>query len=189
MNLGFIPWYGKLAAAALALAALFAAEQAYESHLIGKGDMAGYTRAKGERAREEAKIKDVAELAAGAETKRARAETAAVQLKFDQLGDSQQKARIDHEISKNIAVAAALAGTERLSISAASRASSAIPEAGALESAAAGAGTEAEARVELMPAVAAAVLRFAGDYGQLVRDYNAVVERYDIARASCNAGD
>ena len=187
MNFGLIPWYWKLGAAAVALVALLAAEQAYESHLVGKGDAAGYTRAKGERALEEARIKADAERAAGAETQRAREQTAAVQLRFEQLGESQQKARIDHEISKNIAVAAALAGTERLSIPAAARPGCTLSEAGPLEGAAAGACASPEARADILPGTAAALLGFASDYGQLVRDYNAVVDRYEIARSSCNA--
>jgi hypothetical protein len=189
MNVSLIPWWWKLGGAALALVALFVAAGSYESHLISKGDAIGYARAKGERVREEAKIKADAELAASAETNRARAETAAVQLKFDQLGDSQQKARIDHEISKNIAVAAALAGTERLSVPSGAGAGSALREAGTVEGAAAGARVAPEARADLLPGVSAVLFRFAGDYGQLVRDYNAVLERYEIARASCNAGD
>lgn len=187
MNFSLIPWYWKVGAAVIALGALFAVERAYESHLVGKGDAAGYARARAEWAASEVKIAAAAELAAGTETKRARDETAAVQLKFDKLGDSQQKARIDHEISKNIAVAAALAGTERLSISTATHPGSPVPETGALEGAAVGAGTAPEARADLLPGIAAVVLRVAGDYGQLVRDYNAVLDRYEIARTSCNA--
>ena len=45
MNFSLIPWYWKLGGALIALVALFAAERAYESRLIGKGDAAGYARA------------------------------------------------------------------------------------------------------------------------------------------------
>jgi len=162
-------------------------EQAYEARLVGRGDTAGYARAKGEWKSAEAKIAADAERQAAVDTKKAREETAALQLKFDQLGDVQQKARIDHEIDKNIAVAAALAGTERLSIVAAIGTGGALHESGTLEGSAVRAGATATPRIDLLPGTAATVLRIAGDYGQLVRDYNAVLDRFDAARASCNA--
>ncbi|MFS2004597.1 hypothetical protein ACEN9F_13325 [Duganella sp. CT11-25] len=187
MSIDVIPWWWKLLGAGALLAGLFVAEQAYESHLVKQGDISGYARAKGEWASAESRIKAEAERLASEETKKAREETAALQLKFDQLGDVQQKARIDHENDIRIAVAGVLAGTERLSIPTAAGSGSALPEAGAVESAAAGAGAAPEARVELLPGVSAAIFRFAGEHGQLVRDYNDVLDRFDAVRASCNA--
>jgi hypothetical protein len=187
VNLNLIPWWWKLIGAGLAFAALFAAEQVYEAHLIGKADTAGYARANGEWIAKEAKIESAAVRQAAADTKKAREETAALQLKFDQLGDFQQKARIDHENDIRIAVAGVLAGTERLSIPTAPGSGGALPEIGAVEGAATGTGAAPETRADILPGTAAAIFRFAGDYGQLVRDYNSVVERFDAARASCNA--
>jgi hypothetical protein len=164
-----------------------AAEQTYEAHLIAQGDAIGAGRVKGEWVKSEAGIKATAEREAAAETKKAHAETDALQLKFDQLADRQQKERTDHEFAKRIAVAAALAGDERLSIDTTGGSGRALPEGGAAEGAAAGADAAPAARAYLLPKSAAAVLDFAGDYGQLVRDYNSVLERFDAARASCNA--
>jgi hypothetical protein len=148
---------------------------------------AAYARANGEWIAKEAKIESAAVRQAAADTKKAREETAALQLKFDQLGDVQQKARIDHENDIRIAIAGVLAGTERLSIPTAAGSGGALSEAGAIEGAATGAGATPEARADILPGTAATILRIAGDYGQLVRDYNAVLERFDTARASCNA--
>ncbi len=182
-----IPWWWKLIGAGAVLALLFVAEQAYEAHLVGQGDTAGYARAKGEWAAAETKIKADAVREAAADTKKAREETAALQLKFDQLGDVQQKARFDHENDIRIAVAGALAGTERLSIPTGAGAGGALPEAGTVEGSAARAGASPAARTDILPSAAAAVLSVAGDYGQLVRDYNDLLDRFDAARASCNA--
>jgi hypothetical protein len=182
-----IPWWWKWIGAALALAALVAAEQAYEAHLVEKGDTAGYARSNGEWTKKEAKIEAAAVFEAKADTLKAREETAALQLKFDQLGDIQQKARIDHENDIRIAVAGALAGTERLSVPTAGRPGGTLSEIGAVEGATAGAGAAPEARADLLPQISAAVLGFAGDHGQLVRDYNDLLERFNAARASCNA--
>jgi hypothetical protein len=182
-----IPWWWKLLGAGALLVGLFVAEQAYEAHLMGQGDAAGYARAKGEWASSEVKIKAEAERLASADTKKAHEETAALQLKFDQLGDVQQKARFDHENDIRIAVAGALAGTERLSIPTAGRPGGTLSEIGAVEGATAGDRAAPEARADLLPQISAAVLGFAGDHGQLVRDYNDLLERFDAARASCNA--
>jgi hypothetical protein len=123
---------------------------------------------------------------AAVETARARAETAALQSKFDQLAERQQKDRLDHENDKRIAVAGALAGNVRLSIATAGGASGTLLEAGTVEGAGPGAGTARETRADLLPEAAAAVLGIAGDYGQLVRDYNNLLDRYALARESCN---
>lgn len=180
-------WRGAVAAV-IALALLFAAEQAYEAHIESKADAAGYARAKGENDRMEAAIKADAERAVAQAVASAQAETAALQLKFDQLAESQQKDRVEYEVAKSIAVAAALAGGERLSISVApAAAGGTLPQSGEIEGAAAGTGAEPATRADLLPSAAAAVLRFAGDYGQLVRDYNGLLGRFDAARASCNA--
>jgi hypothetical protein len=179
-------WGGILAAIATACA-LFALEQSYEAHLIAKGDAIGAARVEGQWEKRENMIKADAEREAAIETARARRETAEIQSKYDKLAERQQKDRVDHEIATKIAVAAALAGTERLSITIAPDAADAIPESREGQGAGPGASAAREARAYVLPEVAAAVLGFAGDYGQLVRDYNAVVERFDAARAVCNA--
>jgi hypothetical protein len=164
-----------------------AAEQAYEAHLIAKGDAIGAGRVKGEWVKSEAGIKAAAELEAAAETKKAKAETDALQLKFDQLADRQQKDWTDHEFAKRIAVAAALAGDERLSIDTTGGSGRALPEGGPAEGSSAGTNATPAPRTYLLPATAAAILDIAGDYGQIVRDYNDLLDRFDAVRASCNA--
>lgn len=185
--MSLIPWWWKALAAAALLCALVVAKGQYDAHLIAKGDAAGAARVKAEWVASEAGIKAAAEREAGAETKKAHAETAALQLKFDQLADRQQKERTDHEFAKRIAIAAALAGAERLSIDTSDGAGGTLPEGGPPESSSAGANPAPATRAYLLPEAAAAVLDFAGDYGQLVRDYNDVLDRFDAARTSCNA--
>jgi hypothetical protein len=187
MNL--IPWWWKLIGAGAIVLAAVLAKQAYDARLVKQGDGIGYARAKGEWAEAERRIKDDAEHEAAIETGKARQETVALQKKFDQLADSQQNDRIDHENEKRIAVAAALAGTERLSFPARSEscAGGAVPQAGAAEDSGTGAGAGAEARTFLLPGTAAAIFRIAADDAQLVRDYNSLVDRYAAARAICNA--
>jgi hypothetical protein len=182
-----IPWWWKLLGAMALVGALAVVKNAYDGHLIAKGDAAGAARVQGRWDKAEAAIKADAQRMAAVDTARARAETAALQLKFDQLAERQQKDRLDHENDKRIAVAGALAGHVRLSIATAAGASGTLLEAGTVEGAGSGASAPAEARANLLPETAAAVLGIAGDYGQLVRDYNAVVERFDAVRTSCNA--
>jgi hypothetical protein len=44
-----------------------------------------------------------------------------------------------------------------------------------------------QARADLVPGTADALLRIAGDSARLVRDYNALVDAYNAARLTCNA--
>jgi hypothetical protein len=185
--MSIIPWWWKLLGAAALVGALVVAKNAYDDHLIAQGDAAGAARVQGRWDNAEAAIKADAQRMAAVDTARARAETAALQLKFDQLAERQQKDRLDHENDKRIAVAGALAGNVRLSIATTGGASGALPEIGAVEGAGPGIGTAREARADLLPEAAAAVLGIAGDYGQLVRDYNSLLGRFDAARATCNA--
>lgn len=178
----------KLLGASIALVGLALAKQAYDSRLVAQGDSAGSARVQALWTEAEAKIKADAEAAAALDTARARAETKALQSKFDQLAASQQKDRIDYEKDQRIAVASALAGDERLSIAiVAADSSRAVSEVGAAEGAGVGVIPSAETRTYLMPETSAVILDIAGDYGQLVRDYNSLLERFGIMRDSCNA--
>lgn len=176
-------WLWRAGGIALLVATVFGAHAWSVGQAASAADAAGYARADEKWLRREEGIR----AAAGEETRRARAETAALQTRFDQLGDVQHNERINHEITKSIAVAAALAGTERLSVAVNGAAAGAVSAGRASEGPALGAGLAAAARADLMPGTAAVVFRLAGEHGQLVRDYNAVVERYEIARATCNA--
>ncbi|MYN42750.1 hypothetical protein GTP55_25735 [Duganella sp. FT109W] len=182
-----LPWWWKVIGGGAVLVVILLAEQSYESHLIAKGDGAGAARVHAEWKASEAAIEANARREAAADAARARAETAALQSKFAQLAERQQKDRVDHENEKRIAVAAALAGDVRLSVTTAGGAGNPLHEVGADEGSGSRAGPPAEARANLLPATASAILGIAGDYGQLVRDYNSLLGRFDTARATCNS--
>lgn len=185
--MSIIPWYWKAAAAVVALALLIGAADAYQAHIISKADKAGYDRATGESKLREASIATEARKHAEADTKQARDDTAALQEKFDNLADIRQKENAHHEEDKRAAVSRALAGTERLRIPTGPATSDPVRKVGDGESAELGTGVATAPSAVLLPATAATILYIAGDYGQLVRDYNTVVDRYaDIERA-CNA--
>lgn len=185
--MSIIPWYWKAGAALLAVAAVLAAGDAYLSHRDAVADKAGYERADGEWRQREACIAQAVQKHVADETKQARSETAALQEKFDNLADIRQKENAHHEEDKRAAVSRALAGTERLRIPTGPATSDPVRKAGDSESAELGTGVATAPSAVLLPATAAAILYIAGDYGQLVRDYNTVVDRYaDIERA-CNA--
>lgn len=185
--IGLIPWYWKALAAVLAIAAAWASIAAYESHVKTVADKAGYDRANGEWQVREAGIVKAVQAQAKHDSDVAHAETAALQTKFDNLADTRQKEKAQHEQDKRSAVSRALAGVERLRLPAAVDTSGQVRAAGNGEGAAAGSGVAAAPATYLLPETAAAILDIAGDYGQLVRDYNTVVDRYaDIERA-CNA--
>lgn len=185
--MSIIPWYWKAGAAVVGLALLIGAADAYQAHIISKADKAGYDRATGESKLREASIATEARKHAEADTKQARDDTAALQTKFDNLADIRQKENAHHEEDKRAAVSRALAGTERLRIPTGPATSDPVRKAGDGESAELGTGVATAPSAVLLPATAAAILYIAGDYGQLVRDYNTVVDRYaDIERA-CNA--
>jgi hypothetical protein len=61
-----------------------------------------------------------------------------------------------------------------------------IPGCAASTDPAAIAGSGAEARADVLPAVADTVLGIAADDGRLVQDYNTVVRLYNTARDACN---
>jgi len=185
--IALIPWYWKALAGLLAVGALTAGAEGYKSHLISQADKAGYDRANGEWQVREAGIAKAVQAQSKHDSDVARAETAALQAKFDNLADTRQKEKAQHEEDKRSAVSRALAGVERLLLPTAVDSHSQVREAGNGEGAAAGTGVAAAPATYLLPETAATVLDIAGDYGQLVRDYNTVVDRYaDIERA-CNA--
>lgn len=164
---------------------LFVSEQAYERHLIAKGDTAGYSRAKGEWAASEASIKADAEAKAGKKTKEAEAKTDKLQKDFDTLADDRQKDKAKHETDKNRAVANALAGRERLRNPDGSTCG-ALSRTENGQGAEAGAGTSPAKGSDLMPETAATILSIAGDTAQIVRDFNTVLDRYQRIEAACN---
>lgn len=182
-----IPVWLKQLAAFLALAALVGVLiHFHEKAVFDRGDAAGYARATAEWKKREGQITAAADKRMAEATREADGKTTALQARFDELADRRQQEKANHE--KDIArrVAAALSGAERLSV----RTSGAgCPVSGKADrqGAETGAGIAQEARTDLLPGTAAAIFRIAGEYGQLVRDYNAVVDLYAKAEAACNA--
>lgn len=89
----------------------------------------------------------------------------------------------DHENIVKDLESRARAGDLRLSIATRRTVSGCTPP----PSTAATAGTLPEERTDVMPEVAAAVFDIAGDSAKSVREYNALVDLYNAARAVCNA--
>lgn len=183
-----IPWYYKVGALALAVVALVVGGEAYLAHRDSVADKAGYDRSQGEWKEREAGIAEAARAHAQQDTIAARAETAALQDRFNTMADTRQKEKDQHENDKRTAVARALAGVERMHLPTGPAASDPVREVGDSQGTALGSGIAPAAPTYLLPATAAAILDIAGDYGQLVRDYNTVVEQYGIIERACNAG-
>jgi Tfp pilus assembly major pilin PilA len=184
--LGMARWW--CVAMVLLVISLIAGE-AYKAHIIKVADTAGYARANGEWKGREADITEEARKHAQQETDRTHADTAALQEKFDTLADTRQKEKTQHEEDKRTAVTLALAGVERMRIPTTSGAIDPVRDAGNSQGATARTGIATAPPAYLLPETVAAILDIAGDYGQLVRDYNTVVDRYsDIERACNRAG-
>lgn len=145
-----------------------------------------YARATAEWAAKEKAIEAAADQKYAEELATAKRQAKDLQEKFDKLAVDHltEKAKNEKAIERH--VAAALANTERLSVLTAG-ASCSVPGEAKGEGTGPGAGTSDEARTDLLPSTTATLFRIAGDYGQLVRDYNSVVERYGVIRETCNA--
>ncbi len=133
----------------------------------------------------EASIKDQADNAMAQGIAEAQAKTAAANKKADELTVTNLKQKADYENRLAIHVAAALARTERLSIATGTPACSVLVAA-----AGANPGTASEpageARSEVLPGVASRILSIAGDSAGTVRDYNTIIDLYNVARETCN---
>lgn len=92
------------------------------------------------------------------------------------------KERTDHAKSIESLRATVRAGTVRLSVAANCALSGSAPSA---SPGAAGTPVD-EARADIMPRVADAIFRLAGQSADDVRDYNAVVDQYNAVRDVCN---
>lgn len=183
-----IPWYYKALAGVILVGLVVGGADAYLDHVQSVADKTGYDRATGEWKAKEAGITIAADEKVAAANKRAAADTEALQNQFNLLADKRQKEKTDHENDKAAAVARALAGVERLRIATTPSTADALPAAGHGESAGPAGGSETASTADLLPETAAVILDVAGDYGQLVRDYNAVVDRYELIEHACNAG-
>lgn len=160
---------------------------AWGAHLLVQhGDAAGYARAAAEGEKRERAI----EKQVDAKYAQALA-TAATRLSNlqDDLNDlSVVRHQEKSDAAKNLekAVAAAVARTERLSIRTAGT-SCPVPGSGTGADPGPAGGPGSEARADLLPETAVAIFGIAADSAGLVRDYNDVVKRYELARLTCNA--
>ncbi len=158
----------------------------WKSGIEDAADKRGYDRRQAEWVVAEAGIKLAAETEAAKGLMEANAKTAAIQAKFDQGQVDRLKEKKNAEEKLAGHVAAALAGTERLSFDT-GRTGCAIPAEGKAGDPASPAGSAGEARTYVLPGVAAAILRIARDSSSLVRDFNDVVEAYNSCRATANS--
>lgn len=154
--------------------------------LVKEGDTAGYTRATLEWERKEKAIKAETDAKYAQQLEHAKQQTADLQRDFDDLADIRLKEKYDGTKKLDAAVAAAVARTERLSIRTAGT-SCPVPGGSAPTDPGPAGGPGGEARTDLLPETTAAIFSIAADSAELVRDYNDVVKRYELARVTCNA--
>lgn len=177
-----IPRWVKIAAVLAVLVALFGAFQAYEAHVFKQG----YDKAAGEAAARELTIKADADKLLADATKTALDRERKLQTDLAAADDLRFKETQDHEKAIADLRARARAGDERLRVAV---------NAGSLQQCPAGANSAVtgrpgdERRADLMPGTVDALFGIAGRVTSLVRRYDAVVERYNRARETCNAVD
>lgn len=175
------PW-AKLAGAVVVVGGLSWGVHALVQH----GDAAGYARANLEWEEKEQAVE--AQVAAKYDealvSTRQRAADLQKELDALELARYQENTNAAKNLEK--AVAAAVARTERLSIRT-SATGCAVPGGATSGNSGPASGAGGEARTDLLPETAAAIFSIAADSAGLVRDYNDVVRRYDLARIACNA--
>jgi hypothetical protein len=168
--------------AVLALvASLIAGYFAWHHHV----DQGGYDRADAEWKLKEAQIKaDAAQKLADA-TGAARAKEQALNRSL--LTETEKRLMENASHEKTIAGlnTAIRARDLRLSIAIDPRS---LPGCATASDPATAGGPSAEARADVMPETAVDILGIAGDIAKGVRDFNAVVDAYNKARETCNAG-
>jgi hypothetical protein len=179
-------WAIKALIAAVLLGGGYAGFEHWKHNLQETADKGGYDRANGEWKLREQGITDAAENLMAQGVAKANAEKAAIEAKFDAL--SVDKLKEKQNADKKLAAhdAAAAARIERLSIGTATTCSS-LPGAAPGAGAGAASGPEGEARVDLLPGTTQTIFRIAADSAGLVRDFNDLQQRYNEARATCNA--
>lgn len=154
--------------------------------LVAEGDKAGYTRATLDWELKEKAIRAEVDAKYAQKLADAKQRQGDLQKDFDDLADIRLKEKSDAAKNLEKAVAAAVARTERLSIRTAP-ARCPVPGVATGGDPGAASGPGSEARTDLLPETAAAIFGIAADSAGLVRDYNDVVRRYDLARVACNA--
>jgi hypothetical protein len=172
-----IPWWGKV----LLMLALIGAYKIWEHHV----DQQGYNRANGEWQKREADIKaDAAQKLADA-TNEARAREQKLLADMNGMSIIRYEENANHEKAIAKYVAAARASSLRLSVAIDPRS---LPQCATPADPATTPGPSTETRADLLPDAAAEVLSTAGRSARDVHDFNAVIDLYNKARETCNAG-
>jgi hypothetical protein len=172
--------YKALAVAAL-IAAIIFGYKAWERHI----DQGGYDRANGEWELKEAGIKADAEKKLATATNEARAREQKLLADMNGMSIIRFEENANHEKAIAKYVAAARAGALRLSVAIDPRS---LPVCAPAADSTPASGPSTETRADLMPDAAAEVLSTAGRSAKDVHDFNAIIDLYNRARETCNAG-
>lgn len=176
-----LPWWAKALILLAAIAAVIRAYKAWEHHVYQQGYKAASTEW---QAKEAAIQADAAEKLATA-TNEARAREQKLLADLNGMSIIRIEENEKHEKAIDQYVAAARAGALRLSVAIDPRS---IPRCPAAADPVPAGGPGPETRADLMPDAAAEVLSTAGRSAKDVHDYNAVIDLYNRARKTCNAG-
>ena len=146
-------------------------------------DQRGYDRANKEWNAYEASVSRLAEQKMAKAVSDALAEGKRLQAEADKQDAARAAWEKDHEAAVEKHIGAVLSGVERLSV--ATR--PARPVSGGTTSITPVVAGEPgpEERADLVPTVAAAVLRIAADSAGIVRDYNDLLDRYRMIEKAC----
>lgn len=176
-----LPWWAKALILLAAIAAVIGAYKTWEHRVYQQGYKAADTEWQAKEARIRA---DAAEKLATA-TNEARAREQKLLADLNGMSIIRIEENEKHEKAIAQYIAAARAGALRLSVAINPRS---IPRCPAAADPAPAGGPGRETRADLMPEVAETVLSVGGDIAKGVRDYNAVLDAYNRARETCNAG-
>lgn len=176
-----IPFFGRLLIGLAMAAAVVGAYKTWEHHVYQQGVTATDDKWK----KKEVEIKAGAAEKLAEATAEAQRKERALNLVVLRQTEQRIQENANHEKRVTALTARVLAGDERLRIAINTRS---LPQRPAGADPAAGAGSGGETRADLMPGTTERIFRIAGGIARLVRDYNAVVDAYNRARETCNAG-
>lgn len=173
-------WYYKLAAVLAAVALAIVGYRVWEHHMYTQGYSVRDGEAKTEEARLSADATAKQSTAAGEAWRREQD----LRADLDAADAKRFKENADHEKINAALLARVRSGELRLSIAVKS---GSLPDRAPATNPATAGGPGAETRADLMPGTVESILSIAGRSASDVRDYNALVDRYNRARETCNA--
>lgn len=175
-----VAWYWKLLFVAAILFGLNAAKGFYDAGKIKQGwDDRDRTARETEARIEAAGARKLAE-----KTTAAAVAERALRDRLDAEETKRKKENVAYEKSNAALLARVRAGDERLSIAVRC---DAVPRIASAQNSGATSGPGAETRADLLPGTVERIFSIAGRAAVDVRDYNAVVDAYNLARETCNA--